>query len=123
MNLNSNLSDFLKEQILDSHSEFRRDELPVNVRSYVETQAQAMCGINRMVSTDDIIANWGTVEKFQNWKDGQVIVAEQINLQYLIGKIDGLIWVWKQNQLENGVDPDDMDYIDSKEFAQKLINQ
>ncbi len=122
MNLNTTLEQFLNSQVFDEDNGTFIVDLPINVRSYINEKANEYCDIERMLSTDDIVEKWGSVEQFQIWKNGVIQQANEVNFQYLCGMIHGLVSFFNQYQRSNGKDVDDLERIDIREYVKSVLN-
>lgn len=101
MDLNLSLESFLNENLLNDWGNFSMESLPYNVHSFIEVEARAYCGINHMVSSQDIVQHWGSCEKFHEWRDEKIKFANEVNLMFLVGKVSALQQVWRMNQIQN----------------------
>ncbi|AWL27159.1 hypothetical protein DJ533_00300 (plasmid) [Acinetobacter defluvii] len=123
MNLNLSLESFLNENLLNDWGNFSMDSLPYDVHSFIESEARAYCGINHMVSSQDIVQHWGNGEKFHEWRAEKSKFANEVNLMFLVGKVSALQQVWRMNQIQNhGKEPSQVEKIDSKQFAQDILD-
>ncbi|MCH7331209.1 hypothetical protein [Acinetobacter modestus] len=122
MNLNDNLENFLNSQFFDEDFGTFYITLPINVRQYVAEKAAEQTKKNYILSTEDIINTWGDVDSFHIWKSGIVSQANELNIQYLSGMVNGLINIYNQYQLSvNGKRAKDLEKIETAEYVTYLL--
>jgi Cft2 family RNA processing exonuclease len=124
MDFNTTLKQFIQSVLLDDYGNFDMSTLPINVRSYIEEKAQHFCKIERMVSTEDILKNWGEFDSFQKWKENLLNHVNEVNFSYVLGKVSALKSVWLMYQVDvNSVDPDDINFneLDIFVFSRNLL--
>lgn len=117
------LSKHIKDSILNFEGYININDLPHNVMDYCELKAKQLCNSKSLVSSEEILAKWGTAEKFHEWKSEQIKIAEQLNLEYLAGKIKGVILSWVQYMQDNELEIDSSELnIDVYDLAKEMIN-
>lgn len=122
MNLNANLESFLNSQFFDEDFGTFSVTLPINVRQYVAEKAAEQTKKNYMLSTEDIINTWGDVDSFHTWKSSIVNQANELNIQYLSGMVNGLIIFYNQYQLTvNGKRAKDLENVETSEYVSYLL--
>ena len=120
----STLEQFLQEQLLNECGDFNVDSLPIRVHAWLENEAREYANIDRMVSTADIMKTWGSSESFGEWRIEKVKHANAVNHAYVVGKIDGLVAFWTNNQVQqNSIDPDELERINSSQYAQEILDR
>ncbi|MCU4589076.1 hypothetical protein KTJ20_09970 [Acinetobacter ursingii] len=123
MNLDTNLENFLNDQILDHNGDFNADSLPVNIHYYVQEKASEYSKTNHMLSSDDLVTYWGSVEAFHDWKDAIIAQAKEINFQYLKGMVEGLYYFYREYQRKiKKIDIDDLESLDIDEYVKNTLN-
>lgn len=119
---NQTLVEFIGSQIFDEDYGNLIVDLPLNVSNHIENEARKFANIERMVSTDDILENWGTVENFHKWKSSIVHTAELVNFNYLVGYVDSLVSVYRKNEQKNGVRANALSKINVQDFVKNTLN-
>lgn len=124
MDLNTTLENFLNDQILDHTWNLNVDSLPINIRYHVEEKAAEYAKTSRMLSSDDLVTFWGSVENFHIWKDSIIKQANEVNFQYLKGMVTGLYYFYREYQRKvNNVDVDDLETIDVNDYVRNTLNR
>lgn len=123
MNFNTDLKTFLNENLLNDLSCLAVDLPNPSIYQYVDSKASEYSNTTHMLSNDDLVTYWGSIDNFQIWKTGVSKQAVKENELYLLGRVDSLVMVWSCHQRKvNDIDPDDLEHIDSKIYVSQLLN-